>query len=117
MNQDIKIISKKISKRELRSFLGKPFDDMIKFVVDVRKEIVALGGEMHADGEQILLEKGSKQKNLWGGNIYPNAKGSRKIEYISLINIRPSQNNRSMEIKDKTLRTKIESVIKKLIMI
>ncbi|MFH0972839.1 MAG: DUF5674 family protein, partial [Patescibacteria group bacterium] len=69
MEQNIQIIKEKISNKELKSFLGKPFDDMVKFVVDIEKKIVALGGELHVDAEQILLESGSKQQNLWGGNI------------------------------------------------
>lgn len=110
----IKIIKNKISKKELKSFLGKPFDDMIKFVIDAGKEIVALGGEMHADAEEVLLEAGSKQKDLWGGNIYPDAPEGVKIEWSSFINIRPSQNNRSMEIQDENLKEKLNVIVNKL---
>jgi len=115
MNQDIKIIKERISENELRLFLNKPFVDIIKFVVDVEKEIIALGGEMHADAEQILLENNSEQKNLWGGNIYPEAQGRVRIEYESFINIRPSQNNRSMEIEENELKEKIKNVLEKII--
>lgn len=112
--ENIKIIKEKISHDELMSFLGRPFDDMIKFVVDIEKEIIALGGEMHADAEQVLLDNESEQKNLWGGNIYPGESGM-EIAYESFINIRPSQNNRSMEIHDDKLKIKIERIVKKLI--
>lgn len=111
----MKIIKEKINNKELRLFLGKPFDDMIKFVVDVEKEIIVLGGELHSDAEQVLLENRSKQKNLWGGNIYPDQKSEFQLEYESLINIRPSQNNRSMEIQDEALKNKIKNIIEKLI--
>ena len=114
MNQNnIKIIKEKISEDGLRLFLGKPFNDMIKFVVDVEKEILAIGGEMHADAEQVLLEDGSEQKNLWGGNIYPENQGSASLEYESFINIRPSQNNRGMKIEDNELKLKIKNVLEK----
>lgn len=109
----IKIINKKISREELRAFLGQPFSDMVKFVVDVEKGIIAFGGEMHSDAEQILLEDGSKQENLWGGNIYPDE--DNRIEYTSLINIRPSQNNNAMEIKDDDLRNKMSETLKKIL--
>lgn len=115
MESEIKIIKKRISNDELMVFLGKPFSEMIKFVVDVEKQIIALGGEMHADAEQILIEDGSEQKNLWGGNIYPKLKGEEKIEFTSLINIRPSQDNCSMEIQDKNIKAKAIEIINDLI--
>ena len=111
----MKIIKKRIFKDELMSFLDRPFSEMIKFVVDVERRIIALGGEMHADAEQILLEDGSKRENLWGGNIYPKIEGEEKIEFISLINIRPSQNNRSMEIEDDNIRNKVKKIVEELI--
>ena len=115
MEQDIKIIKEKISQDELRLFLGKPFIDMVKFIVDIEKEIIGLGGEMHMDAEQILLKNGSEQKNLWGGNVYPDKSGEEKIEYESLINIRPSQNNRSMQIQDEKLKKQIKNIVDKLL--
>ncbi|MBU1778148.1 hypothetical protein KJ992_00585 [Patescibacteria group bacterium] len=115
MEQNIQIIKGKINNKTLRSFLGKPFDDMVKFVVDIEKKIVALGGELHVDAEQILLESESKQQNLWGGNIYPDQNNKTQLEYESLINIRPSQNNRSMEIQDEELKNQIKNIIEKLI--
>jgi len=115
MNENIKIIKNKINNKELKLFLNKPFVDMIKFVVDIEKEVIAIGGEMHADAESILLNNNSEQKNLWGGNIYPGAKIDHKIEYSSLINIRPSQNNRSMQVEDDKLKLKIKNIVNKLI--
>lgn len=113
--EDIKIIKEKINEDELRSFLNKPFPDMIKFVVDIEEKIIGLGGEMHMDAEQVLLKNGSEQKNLWGANIYPDKADEEKIEYESLINIRPSQNNRSMQIQDKELKIKIKIIVDKLL--
>ena len=115
MLEGIKIIKEKISKDELIKFLNKPFADMIKIVVDVDQEIIALGGEMHADAEEILLREGSKQKNLWGANIFPDRKEDKKIKYDSLINIRPSQSNTSLEVQDENLKYKIKGIISKLI--
>ena len=111
----IKIIKKRISKDELMSFLDRPFSEMIKFVVDTERRIIALGGEMHADAEQILLKDGSRQENLWGGNIYPKFKGEEKFEFTSLINIRPSRNNSSMEIEDDNIRDKVKKIAEELL--
>ncbi len=111
----IEIITESISQEKLKSFLGQPFDEMVKFVVDVEKEIIALGGEMHADAEEILLEQGSEQKKLWGANVYPDKQGDDRLEYVSLINIRPSQGNRAMEIQDETLQQRMRAIALRLL--
>jgi len=109
------IIRKKIDEDKLKSFLGQPFDDMIKFVVDLDRKIIALGGEMHSDQEQVLLDDGSQQKDLWGGNVYPNNEKSDKIEYASLINIRPSQDNRAMEVQDEGIKNAMKDISESLL--
>ena len=85
---------------------------MVKGVVDIEKGVLALGGEWHIDSNNVLTEDGSKQSNVWGFNFYPD---ENRIQYTSLINIRPAQNNRAIEIQNEELRKKMESVIKKLI--
>jgi hypothetical protein len=85
---------------------------MIKIAVDVEQEILAGGGELHADCEQTLLENGSLQENVWGADWYPEV---RRVGFESLINIRPRQQNRSMEIKDPVLREKIEIIVRNLL--
>ena len=112
----IKIYKEKISKQEMKGFLGNPFSDMIKFVVDIKKEIVAMGGELHSDAEALLLENGSAQGDLWGGNFYPANPQENQIEYSSLINIRPSAGNRSMEVKDETVKAKMREVVQRLLL-
>ena len=108
------IIKEKISKKELEKHLDV-FGEMIKVVVDIEREIMTIGGSLHADGEKFLLENGSKQDNIWGANLYPDAKDKDKIIYESLINIRPNQNNRAMEVQDVIIRRKIEKIINKLL--
>ena len=85
---------------------------MIKLAVDVNREILSGGGELHADCEQVLLENGSQQENVWGADWYPEVK---RVGFESLINIRPRQQNRSMEIKDPDLKKKIEIIIRNLL--
>lgn len=114
MGQKIEIIREKIGQNKLKEFLNQPFAEMVKFVVDVKREVIALGGEMHADAEEILLADGSGQADLWGANIYPNKKGE-KLEFESLINIRPSQNNLSLEIQDSVLKEKMRKIVNQLI--
>ena len=89
---------------------------MAKFVVDVEKGILALGGEMHADCEEMLLRNGSKQEHLWGANLYPFREGDERIEYTSLINIRPSAGNRSMAIQDEAIKRKVKDAVERLLL-
>ena len=100
---------------KLRELAQATFGDMVKVVVDVERRVMAAGGRMHYDSEQVLLEDGSKQSNLWGANIYPDRAKDEYIEYTSLINIRPRDNNRGMEVSDQTMRDRIKKVIDSLI--
>jgi len=59
----MKIVKDKITIAELAKMAEEKFGDLVKAVVDVDKEIMALDGDLHADEERLLLEKGSKQKN------------------------------------------------------
>src|SRR5436853_397966 len=109
----IEIIDKPIHDKELLKFLGQPFTEMIKFVVDVNREIIGLGGEFHADAEAQMLDQGSKQEHLWGGNLYIDKKGSRRVEFSAMINIRPSAGNRSMLVEDDKIQKAMQKVVGK----
>jgi len=111
----IVIVTSRIERGELARLVDLYFQDMVKYVVDVRKRVAALGGELHADGERLLLESGSQQHDLWGANYYPGLGPERCIEYTALINIRPSQGNRSMEIQDADTREQVREVTFELI--
>lgn len=116
MEYPIEIIKENINKAYLKKFLGKPFEGVIKFVVDVEREIIAFGGELHSDAEEFLLKDGSNSRNLWGGNLFFSENGEKTIvEYSSLINIKPPQNNRSIDIKDRKVVKKIDKILRKLI--
>ena len=112
---DIEIINKPIDKKYLAEVAEKRFGDMVKAVVDIEKEIMAISGELHADEERVLLERGSKQENLWGINLYPDKAGDNFIEFDSMINIRPRQNNRSRGVDGEDVRNKILAVVNKLV--
>ncbi len=91
------------------------FGNLVKAVVDVERKIMALDGELHADEEALLLENGSRQENLWGVNIYPELEGPERIEFDSVINIRPSQGNRSRGVDAKETREEVALVVSKLV--
>ena len=83
------------------------YSRMIKLAVDIRRRILAGGGEMHADCEQLLLENGSEQDDIWGANWYP---AEQRLEFEALMNIRPRLGNRSILIRDEEIRRKVEAV-------
>lgn len=113
--EEIKIIDKTIDVKEIQEIASHQFGNMVKFVVDIEKEIIAIGGDLHADEEAILIEKGSEQKNLWGINFYLDKKSENKIEFDSMINLRPSQNNKSRDVEDPVIREKIVMIVNKLV--
>lgn len=110
---NIKIINKKISEKELREIAKDFYNIMVKGVVDIKREILAVGGEYHMDANNILIENSSQQQDVWGFNWYFDKKGDERIEYVSLINIRPAQNNKTMEVQDSGLRDKMKVIILK----
>lgn len=111
----MKIIDKSITLDELKIMASNRFGDLVKVVVDVKKEIMAVDGELHADEEALLLEHGSQQADLWGINIYPELDDKDRIEFDSIINIRPSQGNRSRGVDDPVIKEKIYKIIRKLV--
>ncbi len=111
----MKLIDTKISKAELAEIAKERFGDMVKAVVDIELKIMVIGGELHADEESMLLENGSKQENLWGINIYTDKPDEERVEFDSMINIRPRQNNRSRDIQDQKVREKIVEIVNTLV--
>ena len=77
--------------------------------------IMAVDGELHADEEELLLTDGSAQVSLWGINIYPDAGNEGWIEFDSMINLRPSQGNRSRDVEDSQLRQRIVEIVLRLV--
>jgi hypothetical protein len=112
---NIKLIKEPISKSEVLEIAKEFYIDMVKGVVDIEREVIALGGEYHMDANMILIGNGSKQQNVWGFNIYPKQIGDDWIEYTSLINIRPKMGNMDMVIKNKEICDKMKKIIEKLI--
>lgn len=112
---EIRLIQTPVSRDEVARMAAEQFGEMIKAVVDVGRGIMALGGDLHVDEEALLLENGSLQSDLWGINIYPSAKGVDWIEFDSMVNIRPSQGNRSRGVEDEAIRAAIVKVVSGLV--
>jgi hypothetical protein len=112
---DIRIIRDKISKPEMEELAKEFYVEMVKGVADIERDIIALGGEWHMDANQVLVDDGSIQEDLWGFNIYLNKPKEKMLEYNSLINIRPKQGNREMEIESEEIRNKIFEIVNNLV--
>ncbi len=107
---DVVVIASRIDPAQLARLVREQFEDMVKYVVDVERRVIGVGGEMHVDAEQALLEDGSRQSDLWGANYYPGRGRDGCIEYTSLINIRPTAGNRGMELQDPVLRERVREI-------
>jgi hypothetical protein len=107
----MQLIENQISIKELRKMSSKMFGNLVKAVVDVEKEILVVDAELHSDQEAFLLKNGSKQENLWGINIYPDLDKGERVEFDSMINLRPSQNNNSRGVDNKEIQKKILDIV------
>lgn len=111
----MKIIAGTIPLDELKRMAANTFGNFVKAVVDIDREFIAIDAELHSDLESLLLENGSKQKNLWGVNLYTEVQGDGFIEFDSMINLRPSQGNRSRGVENDQTRRKIAEIVAKRI--
>jgi len=110
------IVEQTISIEELKKMAEKMFGGLVKAVVDVEKEIIAVDAELHADEETLLIEDGSNQQNLWGINLYPDKFNTDEwIEFDSMINLRPSWGNKTRGVEDPKIQEKIRTIINTLV--
>ncbi|MFH0950954.1 MAG: DUF5674 family protein [bacterium] len=107
--------SESIGLADLQAMATPMFGNLVKAVVDIKMGVMILDMEMHTDGEQELLKNGSQQADLWGINLYPELSGDDFVEFDSMINLRPSQNNRSRGVDDINIRQQILSVVNRII--
>ena len=104
-----------VSLDELRQMLGTRFGDLVKGVVDLRRGVLLLDADMHADEEAALLAEGSTQADLWGINLYPDLPESEWLEFDSMINLRPSFGNRSRGVDNPETRNAIAAFIRRVV--
>ncbi|OHB17519.1 MAG: hypothetical protein A2734_01185 [Parcubacteria group bacterium RIFCSPHIGHO2_01_FULL_40_30] len=111
------LVEKQITKAELKKIAEERFGDLVKAVVDIRQEIMAVGGGFHSDEQSFLIEKhNSKGEDTWGINLYPDKPKNEMIEFDSVINIKPLRNNRSRDIEDPEIKEKIKKIVAELIL-
>ena len=111
----MKIVKEKIELSELKSMAAAMFGDLVKAVVDIEKELMAIDAELHSDEEALLLKEGSKQDDIWGINIYPELPPGERVEFDSMINLRPRVGNRTRGVDNAEIRSKIISIVNSLI--
>jgi len=111
----MKIVNEKIKLSELKEMAAAMFGNMVKAVVDISKEIMVVDAELHSDEEALLIKEGSKQDDIWGINIYPDLPNDERIEFDSMINLRPRLGNRTRGISDPEICSKIISIANRLI--
>lgn len=111
----MRMIDDHISLNILKKLATRGFGNLVKAVVDVEKEVMAIDGELHADEEALLLEHGSGQKDLWGINLYPDVVGPDWIEFDSMINVRPTQDNLTRGVDNPKIRRKVIHIVNALI--
>jgi len=111
----MKIVTKKIKLSELREMTAIMLGNLIKAVVDIQKEIMAVDAELHSDEEALLIKEGSRQQDIWGINIYPDLPLDQRIEFDSMINLRPRLGNRTRGIEDPEICSKIKLIVNRLI--
>jgi hypothetical protein len=110
------IVRDHISVDELRRMALDRFGDLVKVVVDVERELMAVDAGMHADEEAGLMDDGSDQSHLWGINLYPADHGADGwLEFDSMINLRPGQGNRTRSVDDPVMRSRIAQIVDRLV--
>lgn len=116
---EIRIIKEPITIAEVERIAQERYGDLVKAVVDIEQGIMAVGGEMHADEEMLLMEKcGSKRANTWGINLLPEKFGTDEfLIYDSMVNLKPSFGNRTRGVDDPVTREKIQHIVQSLIVL
>jgi len=104
---EIHVQSERIDPALLARLVRETFEVMVKYVADIERGVIAIGGELHADAEALLLEQGSNPASVWGANYYPGRGPDACIEFTSLINISPARGNPGMEVMDPSIRQRI----------
>lgn len=107
--------SRPIGMDELQTMARERFGDLVKGVVDLRRGVLVLDADLHADQEAELLAEGSAQADLWGINLYPDLPGADWLEFDSMINLRPSSGNRSRGVDDPATREAIRALVERLV--
>jgi len=113
----MKIVKDQITITELKEMAKNMHEKLVKAMVDIEKEVIAVDAPMHADlMEYLIQEENSEPQYLWGINIHPTKEGDDFIEFDSMMNYRPGLGNNSKGVESEERRDKIRAIIKKLIL-
>ena len=111
----IEIIRNRISRPELEQIAQDGYGEMVKGVIDIKQKVIALGGALHVDAQTVLIQKGSRQEDTWGISIYTQKSKIDRIAFSSSINVRPTQGNKTIELKDAGIQKQIRDIVDSLI--
>lgn len=115
--EQIEVVRASVTLGRIRSLAQSGFGDLVKAVVDIEQGAMAIGGGMHADEEAVLIDMGSRQRDLWGINLYPDQYGTPGwIEFDSMINLRPVQGNRTRSVDAVDVRDRITETVARLVL-
>jgi hypothetical protein len=109
----IYVIGSPIMRSRLQEIAGERFGDLVKGVVDIEKNLLIVGAELHIDAATELQEKyGSLGRALWGINLYPAEEGEKFIEFDSMINLKPALKNRTRGVESEETRNAIIRIVR-----
>lgn len=97
-----------LSKEDIDA-VHQEYGEYVKITADLENKRIVVGCELHADGEKILLEKGGKGDNIWGGGVDFVIK---EVTTTAMLNLRTRLNNDSMEILDPKRRSDFINLVK-----
>ncbi len=113
----VEIVSSPTTLEHLKQTAERTFGELglVKAVVDVERKVMAIGGGLHVDEQAALLNDGSRQRDVWGVNLYPDQFGTPEwLEFDSTVNLRPP-GNRSRDVQDPTTRAQVTAVVRGLV--
>ncbi len=112
----MEIVKDSITLEKLKEMAHEQFIHIIKVVVDIEQEIMAVGGEFHSDLEVLLLEnEHSKRENTWGINLVLDKTGDEFIQFDSMINLKPLSGNTTRGVEDLVIQKKIIEIVNKIV--
>lgn len=105
----IRIIEQQMSRAELQNIANECFGDLVKAVVDIKQGVLAVGPELHADAQTLLIDTvHSRNEDTWGINLYPATSGESFLEFDSLINLKPAFGNRTRSVESEAVQHAIK---------
>lgn len=57
----MELLEEKVSREKLQNMAENMFGNLVKCVVDIKRRLIVVDAELHADEESYLVEHGSQQ--------------------------------------------------------